>query len=260
MRKKNVRVAPRPAQRAGRALAADGSVVVRALRPGARSVTVVSGDRRFPLDRRRDGLFAGTLPEIRARTGWRPTTATRRHVRRPVPVAAHIGELDLHLIGEGRHERLWDVLGAQVRTYDSADGPITGVSFAVWAPNAQGVRVTGDFDGWDGRANPMRSLGSSGVWEIFMPGVPVGSRYKFRILGQDGQWHEKADPMAFATEVPPATASIVTRSTYEWDDADWLAAVRDPAGRRADEHLRGAPRVVADGLGYRELASNWPTT
>ena len=235
----------------------NGGLVTRALRPGARSVTVVSGDQRFPLERVVDGLFAGTLPEhpgaYRLEADYDGHVVTSDDPYRWLPT---IGELDLHLIGEGRHERLWDVLGAHIRTYDSPDGPVTGVSFAVWAPNAQGVRVTGDFDGWDGRANPLRSLGSSGVWEIFMPGVPVGSRYKFRILGQDGHWHEKADPMAFATEVPPATASVVTLSEYEWGDAEWLA-------RRAATNWIDAPMSIYEvhlgswrhGLGYRELAA-----
>jgi 1,4-alpha-glucan branching enzyme len=235
----------------------NGGLVTRALRPGARAVTVVSGDQRFPLERVVDGLFAGTLSEhpgaYRLEADYDGHLVTSDDPYRWLPT---IGELDLHLIGEGRHERLWDVLGAHVRTYDSPDGPVTGVSFAVWAPSAQGVRVTGDFDGWDGRANPLRSLGSSGVWEIFMPGVPVGSRYKFRVLGQDGHWHEKADPMAFATEVPPATASVVTRSEYEWGDADWLA-------RRAATNWIDAPMSIYEvhlgswrhGLGYRELAA-----
>ncbi|HYS42160.1 MAG TPA: 1,4-alpha-glucan branching enzyme, partial [Pseudonocardiaceae bacterium] len=234
----------------------NGGLVTRALRPGARSVTVLSGDQRFPLSLVADGLFAGTLPEhpgaYRLEADYGDRVVTSDDPYRWLPT---IGELDLHLIGEGRHERLWDVLGAHVHTYDSPDGPVTGVSFAVWAPNAQGVRVTGDFDGWDGRANPLRSLGSSGVWEIFMPGVPVGSKYKFRIMGQDGQWHEKADPMAFATEVPPATASVVTQSTYEWDDAEWLArrAATQPVDTPVsiyEVHL-GSWRL---GLGYRELA------
>jgi 1,4-alpha-glucan branching enzyme len=234
----------------------NGGLVSRALRPGARSVTVVSGDQRFPLERVVDGLFAGPLPAhpgaYRLEADYDGHVVTSDDPYRWLPT---IGELDLHLIGEGRHERLWDVLGAHVRTYDSSSGPVTGVSFAVWAPNAQGVRVTGDFDGWDGRANLLRSLGSSGVWEIFIPGVPVGSRYKFRILGQDGHWHEKADPMAFATEVPPATASVVTESTYEWDDSEWLT-------RRAATHWVDAPMSIYEvhlgswraGLDYRELA------
>jgi 1,4-alpha-glucan branching enzyme len=235
----------------------NGGLVGRALRPGARSVTVVSGDQRFPLSRVVDGLFAGPLPEhpgaYRLEADYDGHVVTSDDAYRWLPT---IGELDLHLIGEGRHERLWDVLGAHVRTYESPDGPVTGVSFAVWAPSAQGVRVTGDFDGWDGRANLLRSLGSSGVWEIFIPDVPVGSRYKFRILGQDGHWHEKADPMAFATEVPPATASVVAQSTHEWDDAEWLT-------RRASTQWVDAPMSIYEvhlgswraGLTYRELAT-----
>ena len=93
--------------------------------------------------------------------------------------------------------------------YDTPSGPVTGTSFAVWAPTAQGVRVTGDFDGWTGWAHPMRALGSTGVWELFVPGIGAGTRYKFRVLGRDGRWREKADPLAFRTEIPPATASIV---------------------------------------------------
>jgi 1,4-alpha-glucan branching enzyme len=166
-----------------------------------------------------------------------------------------VGELDLHLISEGRHERLWDVLGAHVRSYDTPAGPVEGVSFAVWAPTARGVRVIGDFDEWDGRANPMRSLGSSGVWELFIPGVVAGARYKFRILGADGGWHDKADPMAFATEKPPATASVVTRSEYSWGDAEWEA-------RREATNWTNAAMSIYEvhlgswrpGLSYRELA------
>ncbi|HEY0806709.1 MAG TPA: 1,4-alpha-glucan branching protein GlgB, partial [Pseudonocardiaceae bacterium] len=234
----------------------DGGLVARALRPGAKAVTLVAGDTRFPLDRVVDGLFAGILPDhpgaylVEADYDGRVLTSDDPYRWLPT-----IGELDLHLIGEGRHERLWDVLGARVRTYDTPDGSVSGVSFAVWAPSARGVRVTGDFDGWDGRANPLRSLGSSGVWEILMPGVPVGSRYKFRILGRDGVWHEKADPLAFATEPPPATASIVTDSHYEWGDTDWLT-------RRAATRWIDAPMSIYEvhlgswraGLGYRELA------
>ena len=106
-----------------------------------------------------------------------------------------LGEIDLHLIGEGRHERLWDVLGAHVRTYDTPAGPVTGTSFAVWAPTAQGVRVTGDFDGWagpdppDALAGQLRRLGA-----LRARASATGTRYKFQILGQDGVWREKADP------------------------------------------------------------------
>ncbi|RKT57210.1 1,4-alpha-glucan branching enzyme [Saccharothrix australiensis] len=238
-----------------------GEVVARALRPGASAVAVLAGDKRFELDRVTDGLFEGELPEhpgdYRLEVAYPGATVEVDDPYRWLPT---VGELDLHLIGEGRHERLWDVLGAHVRSYDTVSGTVTGVSFAVWAPTARGVRVCGDFDGWDGRANPMRSLGSSGVWEVFVPGVPVGSRYKFRILGRDGGWHEKADPMAFATEQPPATASVVTASSHEWTDAEWQAR-RDAtqwvnAPMSVYEVHLGSWRPERDGrpLGYRELA------
>ena len=91
-----------------------------------------------------------------------------------------MGELDLHLISEGRHERLWEVLGAHVRTYEGPDGPVEGTSFAVWAPNAQAVQVAGDFNFWDSGGHPMRSLGDAGVWDLFVPGIGIGTHYKFR--------------------------------------------------------------------------------
>ena len=123
---------------------------------------------------------------------------------------------------------------------------VAGVSFAVWAPNARSVSVVGDFNGWDGRLHPMRPLGASGIWELFLPDVAPGARYKFEIRGPDGRLRLKADPLAFRTELPPKNASIVHRSAYEWRDDDWLERRR--GSRRAHEPglgLRGAPRVVA---------------
>ena len=93
-----------------------------------------------------------------------------------------IGELDLHLFGEGRHRRLWEVLGAHPRVHDG----LAGVSFAVWAPNARAVRVVGDWNYWDGRLHPMRSLGASGVWELFIPGVAEGAHYKYEVVTAAG--------------------------------------------------------------------------
>ena len=92
-------------------------------------------------------------------------------------------ELDRHLVREGRHEQLWTVLGANVRTYPGELGEVSGTSFAVWAPNARAVRVVGDFNYWQGASHAMRSLGDSGVWEVFAPGVGAGARYKFEVLG-----------------------------------------------------------------------------
>jgi 1,4-alpha-glucan branching enzyme len=178
-------------------------------------------------------------------TGTLPETVTDDPYRH-LPT---LGEIDLHLIAEGRHEQLWRVLGAHVS--QKADG----TAFAVWAPNARGVRVIGDFNHWDGRAHPMRSLGSSGVWELFVPEVSAGTRYKYDVCGPDGSWHSKADPMAALAERPPATASVVYESGYEWADQAWMTerAGRDPLGQRMsvyEVHL-GSWRP---GLSYTELA------
>ena len=160
-----------------------------------------------------------------------------------------LGEMDLHLIREGRHEKLWEVLGARFQP------EAAGTAFAVWAPNARGVRVIGDFNHWDGRPHPMRSLGSSGVWELFVPDARPGMRYKYDICGPDGTWRRKADPMATLAERPPATASVIFASGYQWQDQYWLAArvgwdaLRSPVS--AYEVHIGSWRP---GLSYSELA------
>jgi 1,4-alpha-glucan branching enzyme len=233
-------------------------MVVRALRPHADAVLVQVDGRTYPLRQVHEaGLFSALVPHDSA--DYRLSVRYGDHVEEtddPYRWLPTLGEVDLHLIGEGRHERLWDVLGAHVRSYDTPNGTVAGTSFAVWAPTARGVRVCGDFDGWNGLGQPMRSLGGSGVWEVFLPGVGVGARYKFRILGQDGLWREKADPMARRAEVPPATASIVTASEYTWGDGEWLA-------RRAAATPVAEPMSVyevhlgswKEGLSYRELAA-----
>ncbi len=166
-------------------------------------------------------------------------------------LAPTLGEVDLFLIGEGRHRRLWEVLGSHVRVHDGVEG----TSFAVWAPNARAARVVGDWNGWDGRADPMRPLGVSGVWELFVPGIGPGARYKFELETREGLLRLKADPMARQCEVPPATASVVTQSEHEWSDGDWMRRrehrnpLKDPL-RVFEVHL-GSWRP---GLDYREAA------
>ncbi|MGA8847473.1 MAG: 1,4-alpha-glucan branching protein GlgB [Nocardioides sp.] len=136
-----------------------------------------------------------------------------------------LGDVDLHLVNEGRHENLWQVLGARVHHYDVPGAEsITGTSFAVWAPSARAVRIKGDFNSWDGREHPMRQLGQSGVWELFVPGVTAGTSYKYVVLGADDIWREKADPMAFHAETAPATSSRVFESSHVWGDEEWMAA------------------------------------
>jgi 1,4-alpha-glucan branching enzyme len=214
--------------------------VIRALRPRAHRIAVLAGADRFPMRHLASGLFAAAVP----RTGLAdyrlevhyPDTAqfaepTGIHtVADGYRFAPTLGEIDLHLFAEGRHERLWEVMGAHQRSLATPDGEVSGVSFAVWAPNATAVGLIGDFNGWDGNDAPLRALGSSGVWELFWPDFPAGGLYKFRIHGADGTVSDRADPFAFATEVPPRTASRVTTSAYRWDDAEWMAqrARRNP--------------------------------
>jgi 1,4-alpha-glucan branching enzyme len=166
-----------------------------------------------------------------------------------------LGDVDLHLFNEGKHRQLWRVLGSHVRVHEGVEG--TG--FAVWAPNAREVRVVGDFNRWDGRLHSMRMLGSSGVWELFVPDVGAGTRYKYEIVTRDGVSALKADPFAMEAETPPATASVVTVSRYAWDDAAWLAA---RARREPHRHPLSVYEVHLGswrrGLGYRDLARELP--
>jgi 1,4-alpha-glucan branching enzyme len=233
--------------------------IVRALRPDAVGVAVAIGEHRFEMVRLHSGgVFAAAVPGGQSPDYRLEVTYPDSHyvVDDPYRYLPTVGEIDLHLIAEGRHERLWTVLGAHVRHYSAPDGRVvTGVSFAVWAPNARGVRVVGDFDFWDGRAYPLRSLGHTGVWELFVPGVAAGTRYKYEILGFDGVWRQKADPLAAHTETPPATASVVYESSYTWSDEDWMA-------KRARTAWHAAPVSVYEvhlgswrrGLSYRQLA------
>ena len=246
--------APSPRKKA----APEPRTIVRTLRPDAESAAVLLDGVRHPMTRIHDGgIFEVYLdgPAVDYRVEVTYPGGEAWTVDDPYRWLPTLGDVDLHLIGEGRHENLWEVLGAHVRTYDTPGGAVSGTSFAVWAPNARGVRVTGEFDYWSGRGLPMRALGSSGVWELFIPGVGDGAPYKFQILGADGVWRHKADPMAFATEVPPATASVVHTSSYEWRDDEWIA-------KRAQTEWHKAPMSIYEvhlgswrmGLSYRDLA------
>ncbi|WP_241845390.1 GlgB N-terminal domain-containing protein, partial [Streptomyces silvensis] len=234
-----------------------GGVAFRVLRPYARTVAVVVDGRAARLNDTGDGLFSGVLPlasvpayELRVTYDGGETA-----VQDPYRFLPALGELDLHLIGEGRHEELWRALGARPMTHQGT----RGTRFTVWAPNAAGVRVCGDFCHWDGTAHPMRSLGSTGVWELFVPGLGAGTRYKFDITRADGTRTLRADPMARRAEVPPATASLVDESRHEWGDGEWMR-------RRGDVPVHEAPFSVYEvhlaswrpGLTYRRLAEQLP--
>ncbi|MBW3575400.1 MAG: 1,4-alpha-glucan branching protein GlgB [Actinobacteria bacterium] len=244
-----------------------GETVVRALHPAAVAMRVLlpAGDRIDMRPVHGAGLFSATVPGAET-SGYRLEAEYPGGVTvdfdDPYRFGPTLGHVDLHLLNEGRHRRLWEVLGAHPREIDG----VAGTSFAVWAPNARSVRVVGGFNLWDGRLHPMRSLGSSGFWELFLPGVGVGDRYKFEILTGAGHLTLKADPVAFAAALPPATDSIVTESSHQWGDGDWLAR------RHAEEWLDrplsiyevhlGSWRRVPDEdrrpLTYRELAEQLP--
>src|SRR5690606_10804553 len=235
---------------------ADGRTrtTIRARRPLAESVDAVFADgSRTVLEHTADGIWegqhAGAPRSYRLATAYAGGEA--QLAGDPYRHLPTIGELDLHLIGEGRHERLWEVLGANAHLID---GEI-GIAFAVWAPDAKAVRVVGEHNGWSGEGHSMRSLGSSGVWELFVPGISPGTVYKYQILTPDDSWILKADPMAQRTQVPPETASIVPFSAYSWKDGAWMT-------RRAATHAVAQPMSIYEvhlgswrgSLSYRDIA------
>lgn len=175
----------------------------------------------------------------------------------PYCFPAQISDYDLYLFAEGKHWHAYQILGSHKRTINGVEG----VMFATWAPNAQRVSVVGTFNRWDGRCHPMRSRGSTGVWELFIPGLDVGELYKFEIRNyQDGNLHLKMDPYCQQAELRPNTASIVFDSHYQWQDKDWMSNREQANWLNAphsvyEVHL-GSWQKHSDGsfCSYRELA------
>jgi len=214
--------------------------------PGATAVDVLAADTGTRLAALEpiepDGLFAAllpTLPRYRLRIQW---PGGEQQTEDPYAFGLLLGELDLHLFAEGRHFELGRVFGAQPMTVDAVDG----VRFAVWAPNARRVSVVGDFNHWDGRRHPMRLRVEAGVWELFVPRLGPGERYKYEILGPHGLLPQKADPLARQAEVPPATASVVADPTpFDWQDQCWMQ-------QRAERQSVRAPMSI-----YEMHAGSW---
>jgi 1,4-alpha-glucan branching enzyme len=210
--------------------------LVRVFVPGALGVEVLRRADRAPLGALdhggADGLFEGLVSEAGAyllRITW-PNSV--QDTEDPYAFGPLLGELDLHLFNEGRHFELAGAFGAQALTIEG----VPGVRFAVWAPNARRVAVVGDFNSWDARRHPMRARYPAGVWELFVPRIGPGARYKYDIVGPDGaRVPQKADPVARQTEPPPATASIVAvLDCFRWRDAAWMAS-------RVECHAPDAP-------------------
>ena len=236
--------------------------IVRVLNPRAGAVTLLDSlGAEVPMERTDDrGLFvtriSGAPRPYRLRF---EASDSRWESDDPYRFSPVVGELDLHLVAEGQHHQLWRRLGAHATEHDGTPG----VAFVLWAPNARGVRVIGDFNLWDERLHPMRRVGANGLWELFVPGAHEGTRYKFEVHGHDGAFTLRADPMARAAEHPPATGSIVTGSHHVWQDDEWLQ-------RRAKGEVLSRPMSVYElhagswrhhqgrVLSYRELAEQLP--
>lgn len=233
---------------------AQGSTIVRALYPGAEAIDILDPASGEVLARtyriHAGGLFAASLPysqNYRLRIHW---PDAEQQTEDPYSFSLLLGELDLHLIGQGTHYDLGRTLGAVAMDIDG----ISGVRFSVWAPNAQRVSVVGDFNSWDGRRNPMRLRRESGIWELFIPRIGPGDRYKFEIIDAQGNLlPQKADPVARASEAAPATASIVASSQpFRWTDEEWM---RNAPSRRSGEgamsvyevHLGSWLRIAEEG-------------
>jgi 1,4-alpha-glucan branching enzyme len=248
-----------------------GVFVVRTMQPTAKGVAVHlrASDRTVAMVRvNRDGLWearvdveagSGLAPDYRLRVAY--ADGHQVEVDDPYRYGRILTDFDLHLFGEGTHRRIFEKLGA----HRVAVGTTVGVHFAVWAPNAERISVVGDFNGWDGRVHPMRLLIPGGVWEIFIPDLRDGEKYKYEIRTRRGGLLTKSDPFGVAFETPPKSASVVRDiSRYRWRDADWIRAreagdawLTRPLSAY-EVHLGSWARVTPDGnrpLSYRELAA-----
>ena len=244
----------------------DDGLVVRVLMPGALSVQVEDEKTKqlYPLRQIHDeGLFESEIPD---RTKWFPYrlevdfgNGNIWDTKDPYSFLPSLSEYDRYLFGAGNHYEIFDKLGAHPCVMDGT----AGVAFAVWAPNAKGVSVVGDFNGWDTRRGMMRLLSASGIWELFLPGACAGDRYQFAIKQNDGCWHYKTDPYGVCQELRPKKASVVYDLTgYEWQDSTWMEQRK--SGEKYNRpmniyevHLGSWKRVPEEGnrfLTYQELA------
>ena len=238
--------------------------VVCAFDPGAESIFILTGKgKETPMAAiaGAPGVFTGLLKRKSAyRLRGHAGSGESWDYEDPFRFGPVLGEVDEHLISEGTHRRLWERLGAHVMSHEG----VTGVHFALWAPNARRVSVVGDFNQWDGRRHPMRRRGRTGVWEIFVPGLGEGTVYKYELIGAGGKLLPlKADPVGFGGEHPPNTGSVVRNlDNHDWRDSAWMercGAAQNIAAPISiyEVHLGSWRRVAADGnrsLSYVELA------
>lgn len=244
---------PQPHATLGQHALGDG-FVIRAVRPLASAVTAHRSDgSAIDLQHLAKGLWQGYAPgpgqayTIETLYEGGPAWTTDD----PYRFVPSVGEIDLYLWAEGRHEQLWHVLGAHYRPHED----VAGTSFSVWAPHAKAARVIGDFNDWNGVGHSMRRLDANGVWELFIPATSPGQAYKFELMTGAGEWVQRADPMARYTEVPPSTASKIGESQYAWGDTAFMT-------KRAQTDPHNSPMSVYElhlgswrpGLGFRDAA------
>jgi 1,4-alpha-glucan branching enzyme len=237
-------------------------VLVRAFIPGAAWVRIAENGASLQRMGNTD-LFAwhGPASQVpdRYRLIWRDSNGAEHVAYDPYCFPPQISEFDLHLFGEGRHWHIYRILGAHKH---QADG-IPGVRFAIWAPAAERVSVVADFNDWDGRCHPMRVLGGSGVWELFIPGLGIGQPYKYELRSRQGDIQLKTDPYGQHFELRPANASRVPppAQTYRWQDEAWMAQRHDSDWQHAplsvyEVHLGSWKRDEhGNFLNYRQLAT-----
>jgi len=213
-------------------------------------------DKKPRAKQSKSGVSAAKLPIADASARTKPSRKGAK-AQSASEFSPTLGDIDLHLFNEGRHERIYEKLGARVTIHEGK----RGVAFAVWAPSAELVNLVGNFNGWDGSKHPMRQLGSSGVWELFIPGLKAGELYKYEIKNGSLTFL-KADPYAFMMEVPPQTSSIVFKSNYKFHDRAWLAQRKKRQPWREalsiyEVHFGSWRRITEEDnrpLTYREMA------
>ncbi|HEY0369617.1 MAG TPA: 1,4-alpha-glucan branching protein GlgB [Chthoniobacterales bacterium] len=204
------------------------NLVVRAFRPDAKELRVNAAGNEVAAERLHDeGFFQAELSNLPRDVDYRLRIIrwddSEEVIADPYRYGTIMGEIDLHLFSEGNHHRLYDKMGAHIRSL----GDVTGVYFAVWAPNAQRVSVVGDFNHWDGRVHPMRRLLGSGVWELFVPNIGEGAHYKFEIRTPAGHLLLKSDPYAFFNQWGKETSSLVYNlERFQWSDGEWMQSRR----------------------------------
>ena len=235
----------------------NGKKVIRLWRPEAKQIHLeVLGQIVEAKKMHNAGIFEYIVPPETKSFDYRVYHQSSLLAHDPYVFLPTLGEIDQYLFGKGVHYQLYQVLGGRLTEVEG----VRGVKFSVWAPAAKRVSLLADFNHWDGRVNPMRSLGQSGIWEIFIPGITEGEKYKFEIKTQNDEVFLKTDPMAYSSELRPATASVIANlDRFKWSDADWIAERQkrknEPKPMYAYEvHLGSWKRKEGQHLNYREMA------